>query len=193
VPKAGGKLEDSIKSGEKSSKILSASGTGTVRLVTFKNGSRGIKKTVHAKGEEGKRQVDAAQLSASIAESIGISTPAVHRNNDHEFYMEFLDGPTAYNDARMNESNIKILADSEAGKALGLFDLLIDYDDRDNRDNWAFHNNQIVALDHDTAWGRSRPPPVSTPTRAANSSSTTGCTARARRSGRPGLSCTTTW
>jgi hypothetical protein len=158
VPKAGGKLEDSIKSGEKSSKILSASGTGTVRLVTFKNGSRGIKKTVHAKGEEGKRQVDAAQLSASIAESIGISTPAVHRNNDHEFYMEFLDGPTAYNDARMNESNIKILADSEAGKALGLFDLLIDYDDRDNRDNWAFHNNQIVALDHDTAWGSKRDP-----------------------------------
>jgi hypothetical protein len=105
VPKAGGKLEDSIKSGEKSSKILSASGTGTVRLVTFKNGSRGIKKTVHAKGEEGKRQVDAAQLSASIAESIGISTPAVHRNNDHEFYMEFLDRVQRRSDERVEHQN----------------------------------------------------------------------------------------
>lgn len=156
--KPGAKLEKSISSGEKSNKILSQSATGTVRLVTFKDGSKAIRKTVHTKGEDGKRQVDAAQLSASIAESIGIPTPAVRRKSDHEFYMDYLDGPTAYNDSRMTDANIKILGDSEAGHALGLFDLLIDYDDRSNRDNWAYHNRQVVALDHDTAWDSARDP-----------------------------------
>lgn len=156
APRSG--LDAHIASGVKSSKVLSSSGTGTVKLVTFKDGGKAILKTVHAKGPEGKQQVDAAQLSASLGAAIGIDTPAVHRVNDREFYQDYIDGPTAYHDHRMSDSNVQRIADSGAGRALGLFDLLVDYDDRSNRDNWAFHNNRVVALDHDSAWEAGRDP-----------------------------------
>jgi hypothetical protein len=152
-------FDESVKSGVKSSKVLTSSGSGTITLVTFKDGTKAVKKTVHAKGEDGKRQVDAAQLAASVARELHVATPAVHRISDRELYMEYVDGPTAYHDDRMHQRNLDVLHGSEAGQMLGLFDLLIDYDDRSNRENWAFNKrNQIVALDHDTAWAEDRDP-----------------------------------
>jgi len=154
-----GSLDKSVKSGVKSSKVLTSSGSGTITLVTFKDGTKAIKKTIHAKGEDGKRQVDAAELAASLAQALEVATPAVRRIDDREFYMEYIDSPTAYHDERMHQGNLDKLHGSSAGQMLGLFDLLIDYDDRSNRENWAFDKNRrIVALDHDTAWEVGRNP-----------------------------------
>jgi hypothetical protein len=153
------RLDEAVRSGVKSRKPLSSGGTGEVELVTFNDGTLAIHKTSHAPDDaNAKREVDAAQLAASVAAAVGVSTPAIHRINDREIYMDYLNSPTAYDDPRMDATTIAELADSPAGRRLGLFDLLIDYDDRDNRENWALHDGALTALDHDTAWEAGRDP-----------------------------------
>lgn len=155
VAAASGSLAAAARSGVKSREEL-PSGSAKIGTVTFKNGTKAFHKVW--RGKKAKQEADAAQLAGSVAKALGVTTPAVHRVGPHEAYMDLVSGPTAYHDPRITQDVIPSLAADPQGRRLGLFDLLVDYDDRSNRENWMVSNGRLVALDHDSAWDSTRDP-----------------------------------
>lgn len=142
-------LADHIHSGIDTKRELGGGMSAKTELVTFKDGSRAVRKAAKDGAERDPvESSDAEELAAMLAERIGLSAPSVHRVDSKTVYMSYIDGiPTAdehYDDMRMAHD----VADSVAGRRLGLFDLMIANCDR-NPGNWLIaQDGSVTPIDH---------------------------------------------
>lgn len=142
-------LSDHIKSGVDTKRELGGGMSAKTELVTFKDGSQAVRKAAKDSAERDPvESSDAEELAAIFAERIGLSAPSVHRVDSKTVYMSYVDGiPTAqehYEDMRMAND----VADSIAGRRLGLFDLTIANCDR-NPGNWLIaQDGSVTPIDH---------------------------------------------
>jgi hypothetical protein len=124
----------------------------TVQLVRFNDGSRAVRKTAGRvpTGRSPKDQTDAEELSAKVAQAVGVKTPAIVRTGEAQTYAEYIeDGVPGMMMAGWRAGQ---LADTPQGLRLGLLDLLIDNPDR-NPGNWLTDDDgNIHAIDHGFAW-----------------------------------------
>lgn len=98
----------------------------------------------------GKDQVDSEYLGALMASSVNAKVPAVARDGDRDVHMEFVDGTVG--GTLHGERPPAALVDSDAGRLLGLADILMANADR-NPGNWLIDaDGDPVGIDHSLAF-----------------------------------------
>lgn len=156
VPAAEPTLADHIASGVDSSTVLGGGMSARTELVTFADGAKAVRKTVlNDDVRDPADTQDAEELASRFAAALGINAPEVHRVAADEIYMAYVAGGLtgmehyAYDIA--NDAAAQELADSTAGRRLGLFDLAIGNVDR-NGGNWLIDGTELTAIDHGFAF-----------------------------------------
>ena len=162
-------LIGSIESGVTNHDKLSGGEMGETYKVTFGDGSSGIVKSLNdvhvamGPGEHSKAvtQADAEQMGSILGRALRAPVPRAVRTAEDEVYMEYADGtpwaqyafhPNARPDAIFAAE--QQIADTPAGKRLGLLDVLTDNWDRNNPSNWLLDTNDDdpVGIDHSFLW-----------------------------------------
>lgn len=152
VDAPGAKLRRGIDSGVAKAELLSGGQMATVQLVRFNDGSRAVRKTAGRvpSGRSPKDQADAEELSAKVAQAVGVKTPAIVRTGDAQTHAEYVDDGVP--GMMMAGWQADQLADTPQGLRLGLLDFLIVNPDR-NPGNWLTDDDgNIHAIDHGFAW-----------------------------------------
>lgn len=159
-------LRRGIDSGIRESKPLSGGAVGEVHLVTFNDGSQAIRKRASKAmfGYSPTRLTDNEVLASKVGEALRAPVPAVVRTADTEVFMQYVPdarpGMWLFRGLSRGEQPAKVAefmqASGDAGRRLGLLDLLIANDDRHN-ENWLVRpDGSIVGIDHGLVWPVSR-------------------------------------
>jgi hypothetical protein len=166
-------LRGHIKTGEASSTVLGGGVNARTELVTFNDGATAVRKTVTSDVvRDPVETADAEELAAEYAARLGIPAPEVVRSSRDTVYMAYIDGAQTGMErfgggfgSAGDEAGFAALADSPAGRRLGLFDAVIGNTDR-NGGNWLVGDNgELTAIDHGWAWQDASPLSVSLVTR----------------------------
>lgn len=127
-------------------------------LETTAGGQQFVRKTFEKRAIRNlKESADAEELAALVGRTVGIETPAVVRVADNEIVMSFIKDAT--NGAEFvpwdgPQAGIipQEIVDSPQGRLMGLFDLLINNNDR-NAAGWFIRpDGSLVGIDHGYAW-----------------------------------------
>lgn len=145
-------LRDAIGSGIADRRTLTGGNNAVTELVRTNSGATLVHKKVADKRNpagritwSAKRQVDAEELGALMAEAIGAPSPRVHRTGDDEVHMEFMAGAVANNATRQRR---EAAANTPAAVRLGLLDLVSQAWDR-HTGNWMIDaDGNPVGYDH---------------------------------------------
>lgn len=109
---------------------------GVTKLAVFRDGTRGIHKTVSDLTSYTMRpvkdDVDAEELAAGVARRLGIVAPVVHRDGEHSYWQSVVPGAVA---ASLGRSRTQALADTDEGRLVGLLDIILNNRDRSGG-NW---------------------------------------------------------
>jgi len=120
--------------------------TAETSLVTLADGSKLVRKSGG--------NPTAEHAASMLGRAMGIDVPRVYRNDPSEVWMGYVaDGKTwAQLRSTADPSLARAAFESDEGKRIGLFDLLINNGDR-NDGNWLLKDNRaVVAIDHGHAW-----------------------------------------
>lgn len=145
-------LADHVASGVESTQQLGGGYAARTDLVTFADGTQAVRKTVlNGDVRDPVETQDAEELASLYARALGINAPEVLRTAPDSLFMDFVtDGITAAErfDVVSNNTDVDALADTEAGRRIGLFDLAIGNVDR-NSGNWIVSDDDVLtAIDH---------------------------------------------
>lgn len=154
-------LQKAIASGVKAEKVLAGGDVSETSLVTFRDGTRLVRKKTTDEGGDpgsGKESTDAEYLAARIGRVLRAPVPVVHRVDDATTYMQYVDhARTGFEvldglDADAERARLGKLASTDSGKRLGLLDLLASNRDRHNG-NWLIgEDGNLEGIDHGLAW-----------------------------------------
>jgi len=129
---------------------LAGGAVGDTRLRVYDDGSKTVwKRAPDYASASGQHQADAEELSSLVAQSLGLRAPAVVRADNRTVHMAFVDGANTTAELDGDDD----LPDSDAGRMMGLLDLLISNNDR-NTGNVLVPNDggSIVPIDHGLAF-----------------------------------------
>lgn len=147
------KLRQGIESGDAKRRPLSGGAMASVDLVTFNDGTQAVRKFTRKvpTGRSPKDQNDAEELSAKIAEAVGVRTPAIERVSDAQIVMEYVD--EADPGTSLPSWRADALTKTPDGLRMGLLDLLIANPDR-HGGNYLVDEDErgLTAIDHGFAW-----------------------------------------
>jgi hypothetical protein len=144
-------LADAVRSGVAARTVLTGGDNAVTELVRTNSGATLVHKKVADHRVNGrvtwsaKRQADAEELGALMAEAIGAPAPRVHRSGRDEVHMEFMAGIVARNASRERR---EAAMNTPAAVRLGLLDMVSQAWDR-HTGNWVIdaHGNP-VGYDH---------------------------------------------
>jgi tRNA A-37 threonylcarbamoyl transferase component Bud32 len=157
----GHSLQGSIASGVASEQRLGGGMSADVDLVTFNDGARAIRKVARNTGLITPADAaNAEQLSWLLASRAGIQVPEVLRGDRNTVWMAYVD------DAQTGAARFAVghgqtvtdnpafieLADSDAGRRLGLFDVAIGNQDRNDGNFLVTSDGRLVGIDHGLSW-----------------------------------------
>lgn len=139
---------------------LSGGVTGKTYLVTYKDGTKLVRKTYVGRAEGLRDMValhDAEQLAPLVIRTTGSRAPSVLRTGKHEFYQEYVDGKIGEDIVPWGGRAPDYLIDSDEGRLLGLSDVLMGNIDR-NPGNWIVTaEGHLVGIDHGWAFEKVQP------------------------------------
>lgn len=149
-------LSGHVASGEASSKPLGGASAET-HLVTFVDGGTAVRKVVTSDDIRNRFDTqDAEMLAATFARRAGVDAPDVYREARDTVYMEFIadatTGAEKFGYPISGDALAMALADSPAGRRMGLLDIALGNTDR-NSGNWLVGDDgRLVAIDHGYAF-----------------------------------------
>jgi hypothetical protein len=122
---------------------------GVTELLTAEDGRKYVRKAFNRREVRNpKEATDAEQLSALVAEAVGVRTPTMVRTSDREYLLDYVSGTNGAEIVPHLGSIPPEILDSEDGRLMGLLDLLIKNGDR-NPSNWFLDDDgRLVAIDH---------------------------------------------
>lgn len=142
-----------------SESTLSGGAVSDTRIRTYADGSKTVWKSApDFASVDGRHQADAEELSSLVAQALGLRAPAVVRGDERSVHMAFVDEAKTPAELDIGGDD---LPDTDAGRMMGLLDLLISNSDR-NTGNVLIPNDggPIVPIDHGLAFrgvGRNAP------------------------------------
>jgi hypothetical protein len=142
-------------------------GSTVVELLTFTSGQKVIRKvaldetadmpgassSVRGYMRTGDERADAERLGFLVARAIGARVPAAFRYSETELLMDYIEGVPGRS-LQGDRSEQERLMATEAGRRLGLLDVLIGNEDR-NLGNWMLVDGEVVGIDQGEAWSES--------------------------------------
>lgn len=138
-----------LASGETVERRISGGVNGDLELVRFGDGSRAVVKVGKSHREEAKREFDAEELGARVAEALGLNPPSVHRSGDDEAYFAYIESGTVAAAVGADPSSH---TKSRDGRLIGLLDALIENPDR-HEGNWFIGDDgSLIPIDHGLGW-----------------------------------------
>jgi hypothetical protein len=146
-------------------KRMNLGGTGSiVERVTFHTGTRAVHTLTPFEQdtpadswpvENARHEADAEQLAVLVARVVGVRVPTVYRTGDFETYTELIDGRTHKEQLDVGSTaSLETHAASDAGRLLGLLDVLVSNGDRNAGTIVITPSGDIVGIFHAPAWGR---------------------------------------
>lgn len=173
-PDAGGgsrgqRLRAGIASGVGSERKLGGGAQGLTKRVTFNDGTEAIHKTNKRQSQgniSAKDQTDAEEISAGLAARLGLTAPAVEREDDARAYLSLVPGDPAVkvinakvkgSSGLLDPDKDKALTNTDQGRLVGLLDIIINNTDR-HGGNWLVErpddldNPGIGVIDHGMAF-----------------------------------------
>lgn len=152
-------LRGHIATGEQSSVVLGGGMSARTELVTFNDGAQAVRKTTTDKWiRDPAEAADAEELAAVFAARLGVTAPEVVRASRDTVYMAYVgDARTGIERFAGDAAGLDALAESEAGRRLGLFDVAIGNPDRSGGNYLLTGDGGLVAIDHGTAWQDASP------------------------------------
>jgi hypothetical protein len=124
-------------------------------LVTLSGGTTVIRKSGRT-GSEDLQDAAAEQLTSMVARALGLRAPGVYQRDESSIWMEYIaDGETAEEAGAWGSDlppRFAAVPDSDAGRLMGLLDVLVNNVDR-NDGNWMLTpGGELVPIDHGLAY-----------------------------------------
>ena len=160
-------FDAALRSGIESQELLSGGQMSRTALVRFNDGTVLVSKRMRnaAAYASATQQADAEYLAGVLGQAIGAPVPRTYRVSDDTVLMEVVPGRTELARFLDAEKNGEVAAhdkvrqaaiDSDAGRLLGVLDLLMDNDDR-NSGNWLLDDDgRPYGIDHAISWDPQR-------------------------------------
>ncbi|MFI7608904.1 hypothetical protein ACIBTV_27840 [Micromonospora sp. NPDC049366] len=146
-------LTASVMSGVAQRRMLDGGSIADVELVTFNDGSRAVfKRTASGAARDAGTQQDAEELGALTLTAFGVRAAAIDRAGTRDIYAQYIDGRSgmeawAISPAAGAAQSAQVAA-SDAGRLMGLADLVMGNIDR-NSGNWMIdQEGRLVGIDH---------------------------------------------
>lgn|GEM_PF-885056 len=146
-------LESSVATGVTDREVLGGGVSAETSLVTFADGTRAVEKVARSYAErEPDEATDAETLAAKLGRAIGVQVPDAVRTADNTVYLAYVADAETGMEKALTDRALAELADTTAGRQLGLFDLLTQNTDR-NTGNWLVDGGGgLWGIDHGWAF-----------------------------------------
>lgn len=155
APAGRGSLSDLVNSPVTGRQSLSPGSVGVVERVSHPDGDEFHKVNQDFGGRSAEESTDAEELASLIGEAMNLPIPRVHRSGPAELHTDWTEGVTgAEYAAEHGDDALAELANSDTGRLLGIFDLIVGNSDRHDGNFMVTDDGQLVGIDHGFTWSR---------------------------------------